>query len=70
MSAHLTDLAFSSLALHESLQNSLHNAGFEFCTPIQQQSLPILLSGRDVAGRRKQVQVKPLLFYWPLFSAY
>jgi len=68
MSAHLTDLAFSSLALHESLQNSLHNAGFEFCTPIQQQSLPILLSGRDVAGQAQTGTGKTIAFLLATFQ--
>ena len=68
MSAHLTELAFSSLALHESLQNSLRNAGFEFCTPIQQQSLPILLSGRDVAGQAQTGTGKTIAFLLATFQ--
>jgi len=68
MSAHLTDLAFKSLALHESLQNSLHSAGFEFCTPIQQQSLPLLLSGRDVAGQAQTGTGKTIAFLLATFQ--
>jgi len=68
MSAHLTELAFSSLPLHETLHNGLHNAGFEFCTPIQAQSLPILLEGRDVAGQAQTGTGKTIAFLLATFQ--
>jgi ATP-dependent RNA helicase RhlB len=68
MSAHLTELAFKSLALHESLQNGLESAGFEFCTPIQAQSLPILLAGRDVAGQAQTGTGKTIAFLLAAFQ--
>lgn len=68
MSAHLTELAFSSLPLHEALQNGLHSAGFEFCTPIQAQSLPILLAGRDVAGQAQTGTGKTIAFLLATFQ--
>jgi len=48
---HLSDTAFESLGLHESLHTGLREAGFEQCMPIQAAALPIALEGRDVAGQ-------------------
>jgi ATP-dependent RNA helicase RhlB len=56
------------LALHESLQNGLESAGFEFCTPIQAQSLPILLAGRDVAGQAQTGTGKTIAFLLAAFQ--
>ena len=49
--SHLSDLRFDTLSLHESLRAGIRDAGFEFCTPIQAQTLPIALKGNDVAGQ-------------------
>ncbi|MEM7542109.1 MAG: DEAD/DEAH box helicase [Pseudomonadota bacterium] len=49
-SSILTDLKFGTLDLDQRLIAGLNAGGFEFCTPIQQQTLPLLLEGRDVAG--------------------
>ncbi len=68
MSAHLTDLAFKSLALHESLLSGLSDAGFEYCTPIQAKSLPILLSGQDVAGQAQTGTGKTIAFLLATFQ--
>jgi len=67
MSAHLTEQTFSSLPLHESLYMGLHSAGFKFCTPIQAQSLPLLLSGRDVAGQAQTGTGKTIAFLLATF---
>ena len=48
---HLSELRFDSLALSESMQAGIRDAGFEFCTPIQASTLPIALEGKDVAGQ-------------------
>jgi len=68
MSAHLTEQAFSSLPLHETLQNGLRSAGFEFCTPIQAQSLPLLLAGQDVAGQAQTGTGKTIAFLLATFQ--
>ena len=68
MSTHLTEQAFSALPLHETLHKGLHNAGFEFCTPIQAQSLPVLLSGRDVAGQAQTGTGKTIAFLLATFQ--
>ena len=46
-----TDLAFTELPLCEELQSALQNLGFTYCTPIQKETLPLLLAGRDIAGQ-------------------
>jgi ATP-dependent RNA helicase RhlB len=68
MSAHLTEQAFSSLPLHPDLQNGLRDAGFEFCTPIQAQSLPALLEGHDVAGQAQTGTGKTIAFLLATFQ--
>ncbi len=44
-------LAFSELTLAGPLMEGIRDAGFSHCTPIQEQSLPLALAGRDVAGQ-------------------
>jgi ATP-dependent RNA helicase RhlB len=48
---HLTDTSFASLNLPEPLLRGVKDAGFEFCTPIQAESLPLALEGKDVEGQ-------------------
>ena len=47
----LTDVRFASLDLEPSILRGIEDAGFEYCTPIQAQSLPAVLAGRDVEGQ-------------------
>lgn len=47
----LTQTRFSDFDLHPSLLQGLDDSGFTRCTPIQAETLPISLSGRDVAGQ-------------------
>lgn len=68
MTTHLTEQAFSSLPLHETLQKGLQSAGFEFCTPIQAQSLPLLLAGKDVAGQAQTGTGKTIAFLLATFQ--
>jgi len=48
---HLTSTSFSEFDLPESIQQGIRDAGFEFCTPIQEASIPVALKGTDVAGQ-------------------
>ena len=68
MSTHLTEQTFASLPLHESLKKGLQSAGFEFCTPIQAQSLPLLLAGQDVAGQAQTGTGKTIAFLLATFQ--
>jgi ATP-dependent RNA helicase RhlB len=47
----LTEKRFDEFDLPAQLLSALKEAGFVHCTPIQAQSLPISLSGSDVAGQ-------------------
>src|SRR5512135_3312411 len=47
----LTATRFESFDLAPEVQRGIIDAGFEFCTPIQAEALPVLLAGRDVAGQ-------------------
>jgi len=47
----LTEQRFDEFALPAQLLSALNEAGFVYCTPIQEQTLPISLSGLDVAGQ-------------------
>ncbi|MBT3048438.1 MAG: ATP-dependent RNA helicase RhlB [gamma proteobacterium symbiont of Ctena orbiculata] len=48
---HLTETRFDSFELPDAILQGIAEAGFEFCTPIQAETLPIALAGRDVAGQ-------------------
>jgi ATP-dependent RNA helicase RhlB len=47
----LTETRFDSFDLPPEVLKGIKEAGFEYCTPIQAESLPVLLQGRDVAGQ-------------------
>ena len=47
----VSDLDFDQFELAAPLREGIRGAGFSRCTPIQAASLPLALSGRDVAGQ-------------------
>ncbi len=49
--SHLTKTLFSDLKLVPELAQGLRDVGFEYCTRIQAETLPIALAGQDVAGQ-------------------
>lgn len=59
---HLTEQKFSDLDLIDSLKQGISDAGFEYCTPIQAASLPIALTGKDVAGQAQTGTGKTVAF--------
>jgi ATP-dependent RNA helicase RhlB len=65
--SHLSELRFDTLKIHDSLQKGIADAGFEFCTPIQADTLPIALEGKDVAGQAQTGTGKTAAF---LIAAY
>lgn len=48
---HLTTIAFNRFPLSPSLLESLEDHGFHYCTPIQAETLPMALAGKDIAGQ-------------------
>ena len=65
---HLSDLTFSSLGLHPAVMQGVEDAGFDRCTPIQAQTLPIALTGKDVAGQAQTGTGKTAAFLLALFQ--
>jgi len=48
---HLTKTRFDSFPFSESILDGVREAGFEYCTPIQEAALPLALDGQDIAGQ-------------------
>src|SRR5215470_14891468 len=61
--------AFDSLGLAPALMQGIRDAGFTNCTPIQAQTLPIALAGRDVAGQAQTGTGKTAAFLVALYQA-
>ena len=57
---HLSELRFDALELHDSVRAGIRDAGFEFCTPIQANTLPIALQAQDVAGQAARTEAGDL----------
>jgi len=64
----MTQLDFETLGLAEPLLQSVREAGFKGCTPIQAETLPLLLAGRDVAGQAQTGTGKTAAFLLALFN--
>ena len=48
---HLTETRFDSFNFADPIMQGIMDAGFTYCTPIQELTIPILLEGKDVAGQ-------------------
>ncbi len=64
---HLTDIRFDSFGLPEKLAQGVEDTGFSFCTPIQAETIPIALEGRDVAGQAQTGTGKTAAFLLATF---
>jgi ATP-dependent RNA helicase RhlB len=64
----LTDIFFTNFDLHPLLQQGLAEAGFTRCTPIQALTLPVALTGRDVAGQAQTGTGKTCAFLVALMN--
>ncbi|MET0332103.1 MAG: DEAD/DEAH box helicase [Dyella sp.] len=64
----LTDVIYENLDLHPLLQQGLAEAGFSRCTPIQALTLPMALTGRDVAGQAQTGTGKTCAFLVALMN--
>ena len=65
---HLTNQKFADFSLHPEIQQALIESGFEYCTPIQALSLPILLQHKDIAGQAQTGTGKTLAFLVATFN--
>ncbi|HEX4023843.1 MAG TPA: DEAD/DEAH box helicase [Steroidobacteraceae bacterium] len=66
---HLSSLSFDSLPLAPALMRGIADAGFAFCTPIQAQTLPLALQGRDIAGQAQTGTGKTAAFLVSLYQS-
>src|SRR5947209_14357808 len=66
---HSGSPTFQSLGLAPALMAGIREAGFTHCTPIQAQTLPIALAGRDVAGQAQTGTGKTAAFLVALYHA-
>ena len=48
---YLSQIRFADFPLDERILASLRETGFEFCSRIQAETLPLALAGRDIAGQ-------------------
>ncbi len=58
----LSQIGFSTLNLHADLLKNIASLGYETMTPIQAQSLPYILAGKDVIGQGKTGSGKTAAF--------
>lgn len=64
----LTSTRFEKFDLPDEVFKGLKKTGLTYCTPIQAQTLPISLSGRDVAGQAQTGTGKTAAFLITVFS--
>ncbi len=57
---------FEELNLNKQLLNSLNDLGYIYSTPIQSESFPVIMSGRDVIGVAQTGTGKTLAYILPL----
>jgi ATP-dependent RNA helicase RhlB len=66
---HSGSPTFESFGLAPPLMQGIRDAGFTTCTPIQAQTLPVALSGRDVAGQAQTGTGKTAAFLVAMYQA-
>ncbi len=65
---HLSNTKFADLELLPEIQAAIDSTGFEFCTPIQAETLPLSLQGKDVAGQAQTGTGKTAAFLLGMFQ--
>ncbi len=65
---HLSDTRFDSFNFTPEIQQGIEDAGFSACTPIQAETLPVALAGRDVAGQAQTGTGKTAAFLLATFQ--
>jgi ATP-dependent RNA helicase RhlE len=64
----MSDSAFSKLSLAEPLARAVADMGYETMTPIQEQAIPVVLTGKDVMGAAQTGTGKTAAFSLPLLQ--
>ena len=60
--------SFASLSLSSEILSVVQELGFVQMTPIQSQSIPLLLEGKDIVGRSKTGSGKTAAFMLPILQ--
>jgi ATP-dependent RNA helicase DeaD len=64
----ITTTKFSDLFLNEEIQKAITEMGFETPTPIQEQSIPVMLAGHDMIGQAQTGTGKTAAFGLPILE--
>ena len=64
-----TKTKFSSFTLNQDLITALGAIGWDYCTEVQKETIPIALSGRDVIGQARTGSGKTAAFGLPILNA-
>ena len=64
----LTATRFSDFDLPPEIMEGLDKAGFDYCTPIQAQAIPVAMAGHDIAGQAQTGTGKTTAFLVPLLN--
>ncbi len=65
---HLTEIKFAELGLEPQVLAGLEAKGFHNCTPIQAETLPLLLKGKNIAGQAQTGTGKTIAFLAGTFN--
>ena len=61
-------MKFSELSLHDSILESLDSMGFESPTPVQEQTIPVIMQGRDIIACAQTGTGKTAAFLIPVLN--
>lgn len=61
-------MKFSELGLNDALLKAIKRSGFEEATPIQEQTIPLALAGKDVIGQAQTGTGKTAAFGLPILQ--
>ena len=61
-------MKFDELKISDSLKEAVGYMGFENCTPIQDQAIPVILDGKDVIGCAQTGTGKTAAFLIPMLE--
>jgi ATP-dependent RNA helicase RhlB len=66
--SHLTDTRFDSFEFDPRVAAGIKETGFDYCTPIQAETLPLALAGQDIAGQAQTGTGKTAAFLLATFQ--
>ena len=61
-------VTFDDLGIHPKVLKAVHDLGYESPTPIQEQAIPVVLSGADMIGQAQTGTGKTAAFLLPILS--